>query len=90
MLYNNQYMLYFLKLQYSGEDELMLDFEVMFDNARYYNEEDSQVYQVKYKANNVKPVLGFRVRVRFFSCPQMSGKELPSCEVKLNWNINLL
>ena len=24
----------------------MLDFEVMFDNARYYNEEDSQVYQV--------------------------------------------
>ena len=34
-------------LQYSGEDELMLDFEVMFDNARYYNEEDSQVYQVQ-------------------------------------------
>lgn len=31
--------------KYSGEDELMLDFEVMFDNARYYNEEDSQVYQ---------------------------------------------
>ena len=25
----------------------MLDFEVMFDNARYYNEEDSQVYQVQ-------------------------------------------
>lgn len=34
-------------MQYSGEDELMLDFEVMFDNARYYNEEDSQVYQVQ-------------------------------------------
>ncbi|RMX46781.1 hypothetical protein pdam_00021032 [Pocillopora damicornis] len=31
--------------KYSGEEELMLDFEVMFDNARYYNEEDSQVYQ---------------------------------------------
>lgn len=38
---------YFLELQYSSEDELMLDFEVMFDNARYYNEEDSQVYQVE-------------------------------------------
>ena len=37
-----------LLLQYSSEDELMLDFEVMFDNARYYNEEDSQVYQVLY------------------------------------------
>ncbi|XP_015750031.1 PREDICTED: protein polybromo-1-like [Acropora digitifera] len=33
--------------KYSSEDELMLDFEVMFDNARYYNEEDSQVYQVE-------------------------------------------
>ena len=25
----------------------MLDFEVMFDNARYYNEEASQVFQVQ-------------------------------------------
>ncbi|KAK3750182.1 hypothetical protein QZH41_015411 [Actinostola sp. cb2023] len=31
--------------KYSAEDELLLDFEVMFDNARYFNEEDSQVYQ---------------------------------------------
>ena len=49
MFYNNYSMCinYFLELQYSSEDELMLDFEVMFDNARYYNEEDSQVYQVE-------------------------------------------
>ena len=33
--------------QYSGEEDLMLDFEVMFDNARYYNEEASQVFQVQ-------------------------------------------
>lgn len=31
--------------KYSGEEDLMLDFEVMFDNARYYNEEASQVFQ---------------------------------------------
>lgn len=32
----------------------MLDFEVMFDNARYYNEEDSQVYQVQlYNKQNI-------------------------------------
>ncbi|EDO33982.1 predicted protein, partial [Nematostella vectensis] len=31
--------------KYATEEELLLDFEVMFDNARYYNEEESQVYQ---------------------------------------------
>lgn len=51
--YNNDTMvfLFFLFLyslpQYSGEEDLMLDFEVMFDNARYYNEEASQVFQVQ-------------------------------------------
>ena len=49
--YNNDRMFFYLFLyslpQYSGEEDLMLDFEVMFDNARYYNEEASQVFQVQ-------------------------------------------
>ena len=49
--YTNDTMFFYLFLysspQYSGEEDLMLDFEVMFDNARYYNEEASQVFQVQ-------------------------------------------
>jgi len=50
--YNNDTMFFYILFlyslpQYSGEEDLMLDFEVMFDNARYYNEEASQVFQVQ-------------------------------------------
>ena len=37
----------FPSVQYNSEEELLLDFEVMFENAKYYNEEDSQVHQVR-------------------------------------------
>lgn len=32
-------------LQYPNEQALLSDFELMFNNARHYNEEGSQVYQ---------------------------------------------
>ena len=30
---------------YKSEDELMEDFEIMFQNARHYNEENSEIYE---------------------------------------------
>ncbi len=35
----------FFVIQYTAETLLMNDFELMFNNARHYNEEGSQVYQ---------------------------------------------
>lgn len=32
-------------LQYSSQAALVSDFELMFNNARHYNEEDSQVFK---------------------------------------------
>ena len=32
-------------IQYSGPQALIADLELMFNNARHYNEESSQVYQ---------------------------------------------
>ena len=32
-------------MQYVAEDAFIHDFEILFANARHYNEEDSQVYQ---------------------------------------------
>ena len=36
---------FFLCLQYPSEQHIINDFELMFNNARLYNEEDSLVYQ---------------------------------------------
>ncbi|XP_074645019.1 protein polybromo-1-like isoform X2 [Tubulanus polymorphus] len=45
--------------KYHSEQELISDFEVMFNNARHYNEEDSQVYR---DAETLEKVLKKKVR----------------------------
>lgn len=50
--------------QYPNEQALLSDFELMFNNARHYNEEGSQVYQ---DANTLDRVLRAKWK-------QMSGK----------------
>lgn len=41
----NLFFFHFCFLQYPNEQALLSDFELMFNNARHYNEEGSQVYQ---------------------------------------------
>ena len=38
-------MFFVILSQYIAEDAFIHDFEILFANARHYNEEDSQVYQ---------------------------------------------
>lgn len=57
--------------QYANEQQLLNDFELMFNNARHYNEEGSQVYQ---DANTLDRALKHKWRYMSSVAPSKSGK----------------
>ncbi|XP_046358129.1 protein polybromo-1-like isoform X6 [Haliotis rufescens] len=57
--------------KYANEQQLLNDFELMFNNARHYNEEGSQVYQ---DANTLDRALKHKWRYMSSVAPSKSGK----------------
>ena len=63
--------LIFQKLQYSSEHSLIQDFELMFSNAKHYNEEGSRVYKdaitlekaLKKKLQTIRPLGDSPIRI---------------------------
>ena len=60
-----------LLLQYSSLQSLVSDLELMFKNARHYNEEDSQIYK---DAETLEQILFNRVRL----LPQTESCNIPT------------
>ncbi|XP_046358124.1 protein polybromo-1-like isoform X2 [Haliotis rufescens] len=67
--------------KYANEQQLLNDFELMFNNARHYNEEGSQVYQ---DANTLDRALKHKWRYMSSVAPSKSGKASSKPKSKLS------